>query len=70
VRTFHKLGIRLLVNVTLYQADYFSFSITLYEETAINVNICPVSYDNLNHCNSLRGVCAGLKSVGLALAVG
>jgi len=44
VITFYKLGLRLLVNVTLYQADYFSFGIMLYEQTVIGVIMCQVSH--------------------------
>ena len=40
VRTFHRLGLRVLVNVALHGADYFSFGITLYEGTEIDVIIC------------------------------
>jgi len=39
VRNFYNLALRVLVNVTLHRADYFSFGITLYEENAINLII-------------------------------
>ena len=42
LRTFYKLGLRVLVNMTLHRADYFSFGISLYEENAIDVIICQI----------------------------
>jgi hypothetical protein len=48
VRSFYKLGLRLLVSMTLHKANYFSFSITLYKKTVIDMIICQVSYDILN----------------------
>ena len=53
VRTFYKMGLRILVRVVLHQAYYFSQGIRLYEETAIDVIICQVSHDILNPCNSI-----------------
>jgi len=48
VRSFYKLGLRILVKVALHQANYFSFEIREYEETVIDVIICQVSHDILN----------------------
>jgi len=42
VRTFYKLGLRVLVNVALHRADYFSFGIPLYEKNAIDVITCQI----------------------------
>jgi len=47
VRSFYKLGLRVLVKVALHRASYFSFGIRGYEETAIDVIICQVSHDIL-----------------------
>jgi len=48
VRSFYKLGLRVLVRLALHQANYFSFGIRVCEETVINVIICEVSHDILN----------------------
>jgi len=48
VRSFYKLGLRVLVRVALHQADYFSLGIRLCEGTAIDVIIFKVSHDILN----------------------
>ena len=42
VRTFYKLVLRVLVNVALHRADYFSFGIPLYEKNAIDVITCQI----------------------------
>jgi len=48
VRSFYKLGLRVLVRVALHQADYFSLGIRVCEGTAIDVIIFKVSHDILN----------------------
>jgi hypothetical protein len=49
VRSFYKLGLRVLVKVALHRADYFSLDVRVCEEIAINVIICQVSHDVLMH---------------------
>ena len=53
MRSFYKLGIRVLVKVALHRASYFNFGIRGYEETVIDVIICQVSHDILDPCNSI-----------------
>jgi hypothetical protein len=53
VRSFYKLGLRILVRVALHRTYYFSLDIRVYEETAIDVIVCQVSHDVLNPCNSI-----------------
>jgi len=53
IRSFYKLGLRVLVRVALHQAYYFSLDIRVYEETAIDMTVCQVSHDVLIPCNSI-----------------
>jgi hypothetical protein len=48
VRSFYKLGLRVLVKVSLHGADYFSLGIRVYEEIVIDVIMCQVSHDILD----------------------
>jgi len=48
VRSFYKLGLRVLVKESQHGADYFSLGIRVYEEIVIHVIICQVSRDILN----------------------
>jgi len=53
VRSFYKLGPRVLGRVALHRAYYFSLDMRVYEETVIDMIVCAVSHDVLIPCNSI-----------------